>query len=151
MGYYLQAFICRKADTRLLTDRFDKAVTIDLGQGLSLVPMTDELFEQINNVSSSASIGKFEFMTENVERKVLDAIGDKKFAYVEAEYFGGKGGQIAIIWQDNKRELVLSLGQDKINQVLKGFGIIANEGQDEFMTLGFGLHRHTNEWIQNTH
>lgn len=150
MGYYLQAFICRQPDQNLLTERFDKAVSVDLGQGLALVPMTEELFDQINNFCSSSSVDKFEYMTENVEQKVLDAIGDRKFAYVEAEYFGGEGGQMAIIWNNNRREQLLSLGQDKINEVLKSFGVTAKQGQDEFVTLGFGLRRNTREWIEDT-
>jgi hypothetical protein len=149
MGYYLQGFICRQSDTSLLTGKFDKAVSVELGQGLALIPMTEELFDQINNFSSSASVDKFEYLTENVERKVLDAIGDKKFAYIEAEYFGGQGGQMAIVWNNNRREQILPFGQDKINQVLKGFGVTANKGQDEFLTIGLGFHRNTKDWIEN--
>jgi hypothetical protein len=147
MGYYLQAFICRQPDESILKNTFDTAVSVDLGQELALIPMTEELFDQINSLSTSPSVDKFEYMTENVEQKVLDAIGNRRLAYVEAEYFGGKGGQIAIIWCDNRREQLLSFGQNKINEVLKGFGVTANEGQDEFVTLGFGLRRNTREWI----
>jgi hypothetical protein len=149
MGYYLQAFICRQSDTRLLTEKFDKAISVDIGQGLSLIPMTEELFDQINNFTSSSSVDKFEYMTEYVENKILNAIGDRKFAYVEAEYFGGEGGQMAVIWNNNRRQQILPFGKDKINQVLKDFGVTANEGQDEFLTLGFGLRRDTREWIED--
>jgi hypothetical protein len=149
MGYYLQAFICRQSDTRLLTEKFDKAISVDIGQGLSLIPMTEELFDQISNFTSSSSVDKFEYMTEYVENKILNAIGDRKFAYVEAEYFGGEGGQMAVIWNNNRRQQILPFGKDKINQVLKDFGVTANEGQDEFLTLGFGLRRDTREWIED--
>jgi hypothetical protein len=149
MGYYLQAFICRQSDKSLVIETFDKAVSVDIGQGLSLIPMTEELFDQINDLSSSASVDKFEYLTEKVEQKVLNVIGDKKFAYVEAEYFGGEGAQLAIIWNNNGREQILPFGQDRINQVLKDFGVNANKGQDEFLTLGFGLRRHTREWIED--
>lgn len=150
MGYYLQAFICRELDQSLLTKKFDKAVGVGLGQGLALIPMTEDLFDEINNFCSSPSVEKFEYMTENVEQKVLDTIGDRKFAYVEAEYFGGEGGQIAIIWNNNRREQILSFGQDKINEVLRSFSVTTKQGQDEFVTLGFGLRRNTREWIEDT-
>jgi hypothetical protein len=149
MGYYLQAFICRQPDQSLLTEKFNKAVYVDLGQGLALIPLTEELFDQITNFCSSPSVDKFEYMTENLEQKLLDAISDRKFAYVEAEYFGGEGGQMAIIWNNNRRERVLPFGQDKINEVLKSFGVAAKEGQDEFVTLGFGLRRNTREWTED--
>lgn len=148
MGYNLKAFICREPDQNLLTEKFDWAVSVPLGQELALVPMTEELFDQINNFFTSPAVDKFEYMTENIEQIVLAAIGNRKLAYVEAEYFGGEGGQIAIIWSNNKREQILSFGQNKINEVLKGFGVIAKEGQDEFVTLGFGLRRNTKEWIE---
>jgi hypothetical protein len=149
MGYYLEAFICKKADSNLLTDRFEEAIAVELGQGLALIPMTEALFDQINEYSVSDSIDKFTYMDDHVEQKVLDAIGDTKFAYVEAEYFGGTGGQIAVTWNNNKREQILPFGQDQINAVLKSFGVIANKGQDEFQTLGLGRFRHTKDWIDS--
>ncbi|MBL0183927.1 MAG: hypothetical protein IPP96_17220 [Chitinophagaceae bacterium] len=136
MGYYLQAFICKQADTNIFIDNFDKAKKVEIGQGLSLIPMTEDLFDQINNFAVSNSVDKFEYLTENIEAKILQLIGDKKIAYIEAEYFGGEGGQIAIIWENNKREKFLEYGQDKINEVLKDFGAIAEKGEDEFLTLG---------------
>ena len=149
MGYFLQAFICKQADTNIFTNNFDKAKKIEIGQGLSLIPMTEELFDQINNFVVSNSVDKFEYLTDNIETKILHLIDDKKFAYVEAEYFGGEGGQMAIIWENNKREKFLEFGQDKINEVLKDFGAIAEKGHDEFLTLGFGLRRNTREWLEN--
>jgi hypothetical protein len=150
MGYYLQAFICRQSDKNVLTENFDKASSVAIGHGLALIPMTEELFDQINNRTLSSSVDKFEYMTENVEQKILGAIGDRKFAYVEAEYFGGEGGQIGIIWNNHKRQELLAFGQDKINHVLRDFGVIANQNQDEFLTVGLGLHRNTGDWIENS-
>ena len=149
MGYYLQAFICEYVDAKIFTENFDKSKDIEIGQGLSLIPMTEDLFDQINNFAVSNSVDKFEYLTDNIEIKILQLIDNKKIAYVEAEYFGGQGGQIAIIWENNKREKFLDFGQDNINEVLKDFGAIAEKGEDEFLTLGFGLRRHTREWLES--
>ena len=148
MGYYLRAFICKQANTNVFTDNFDKAKNVEIGQGLSLIPMTEHLYDQMNDLIVSNSVDDFEYLTDNIEANILQKIGDRKIAYVEAEYFGGEGGQIAIIWENNKREKVLDYGQNKINEVLKDFGVIAENGGDEFSTLGFGLHRHTREWLE---
>jgi len=86
-------------------------------------------------------------LTENIESKILSAIENKQFAYVEAEYHGGQGGQMAIIWRDHKRYQLLTFDHGRINEVLKYFGVIANMPQDEFLTVGLGLHRDTIEWI----
>lgn len=126
-----------------------KRKNLVIGQGISLIPMTEDLYDQINDFVISNSVDKFVYLTDNIEAKILQLIGDKKIAYIEAEYFGGQGGQIAIIWKNNKREKVLEYGQDKINEVLKDFGVIAEKGQDEFLTLGFGRRRQTIEWLEN--
>jgi hypothetical protein len=148
MGYYLQAFIGKISDLKVLATRYDKAKEIDIGQGLTLIPMTEELFDQINNLVASNSIDKFEYLTDNIENEILKHIGNTKLAYVEAEYFGGQGGQIAIIWNNNKREQFFEFGQDKINGVLKNFGIKSKIGSDEFDTVGLGRHRNTIQWIE---
>ncbi|MGN6435014.1 MAG: hypothetical protein ACTHMM_00715 [Agriterribacter sp.] len=111
--------------------------------------MTEDLFDQINDFRSSEAIDSFLYLTENIETSILLSVGDKQFSYVEAEYHGGQGGQIAIIWEEGKRLRLLSYGQNKINEVLKYFGAVADKGQDEFLTLGFGLRRNTQEWIEN--
>ena len=53
MGYFLQAFICKQSDTNIFIENFDKAKKVVIGQGLSLIPMTEELFDQINNFAVS--------------------------------------------------------------------------------------------------
>ncbi|MFI5205970.1 MAG: hypothetical protein ACHQVK_03440, partial [Candidatus Paceibacterales bacterium] len=126
MGYYLQGFICKTSDSNCLTNAFDRAIKVDIGQGLSLLPMTEDLFDQINNFSISNDIDSFQYLTENIETKILLTIGDRPFSYVEAEYHGGQGGQIAIIWKEGKRLHLLPYDQDRINQVLKYFGAVAD-------------------------
>lgn len=149
MGYYLQAFICKQADTNIFTNNFDKAKNVVIGQGLSLIPMTEDLYDQINDFVVSNSVDKFEYLTDNIEAKVLQLIGDKKVGYVEAEYFGGAGGQIAIIWNNHKRENFFEYGQECINRVLKDFGIKSKIGKDEFDTIDLGRHRNTIDWIED--
>jgi hypothetical protein len=149
MGYYLQAFICKTTDINCLTIIFDKAVRVDLAQGLSLIPMTEDLFDQINEFNVTNEIDSFFYLTENIENKILLSIGDRRFSYIEAEYHGGQGGQVAVIWENGKRVKLLPYGQNRINNVLKYFGVVADKGQDEFLTLGFGLHRHTQEWVKD--
>jgi hypothetical protein len=149
MGYYLQAFICKQADTDIFTSNFDKAKGIEIGQGLSLIPMTEELFDQINNFAVSNSVDNFAYLTYNIEAILLQIIYDNKIAYVEAEYFGGAGGQIANIGNNHKRESFFEYGQECINKVLKEFGIKSNTGNDEFDTLSLGRHRNTNVWLKD--
>lgn len=148
MGYFLQAFICKIGDADCLTNAYDKAIRVNMGQGIALIPMTEDLFDQINDCKVSGDIGRFMYLTENIENNILSAIGDRQFSYVEVEYHGGQGGQEAIIWQDRNRFQLLPFDHGRINHVLKYFGVVADEGEDEFTTLGFGRHRYTQNWIE---
>ena len=148
MGYYLQAFLGHRAELELIQKEYSVSMIIDLEQNISIIPLTEELYDQINNYSESDSILIFEYFTINMEEKILEIIGKRKLGYVEAEYFGGEGGQQAIIWNEGRRVLELSYDQDRINAVLKEFGVIADEGKDEFATLGFGRERNTRDWIE---
>jgi hypothetical protein len=147
MGYYLRAFVGKQEDLKAITEAYHEAKIISLAQGISLVPHTEKLYDQINIFESSANIELFEFLTANVEDKILKAIDHKAIAYVEADYFGGEGGQVGIIWTGGKRIAEFKYGQDVINAVLKHFGVLADKGKDEFATLGFGRHRNTADWL----
>lgn len=53
MEYYLQVFILDQTNALLLTNHFIEVRKIDLPQKISLTPMTEELFDQMNaNISS---------------------------------------------------------------------------------------------------
>jgi hypothetical protein len=87
VGHYLQAFICTKTDSENFAKSFKNAISISLGQGIALVPMTEELFDEINNSQTSCFIKNFKFINENIEEIILKIIENKKLAYVESEYF----------------------------------------------------------------
>lgn len=78
-------------------------------------------------------------------------------AYVETDYFGGAGRQNALLWRDGALVLqpaeLVADGQVKrprslwpINAVLRGLGVTARSGLDEFDSIGLGAWR-TNEDI----
>ena len=146
MGYYLQAFICEEMHSDQFQVNFEKVKVVKLGQGICLIPMTEELFDEINRDYPSPGIEKFVYLTEYIEERMLSVVGDIRFAYIEAEYHGGQGGQTGIIWSLKKREMFLPFGDEKINEVLRKFGAKAKVDMDEFLTLGFGMRRDTSEW-----
>jgi len=147
MGYYLRAFVGRCDDLKPIAEAYHEAKIIPLDQGISLVPHTEELYDQINNFDSSANLQSFEFLTAKIESEILKVIDHKPIAYVEADYFGGKGGQVGIIWTGGKRIAEFKYGQDVINTVLKHFDVRADKGKDEFATLQFDRHRNTADWL----
>lgn len=149
MGYYLQAFIGKQNDLEIIKDNFSVTVLRELGQGLCLIPMTEQLFDQINNYVSSNEISSFKYLTENVEREILKCINNKELAYVEADYFGGTGSQIGIVWKEGKRYMEFASGQNVINKVLSFLGAISNSEKDEFATLQLDKYSNTEDWTEN--
>ena len=58
-------------------------------------------------------------------------------AYVETEYFGGVGEQIATVFDRGAR--ILECGS--ANEALRAIGVRAAHGRDEWDTLGLSSHR----------
>ena len=68
-GIIFKHLFAAKFDSDLLIAAFDKAVPVHIGQDLSLIPMTEELFDQINCFKISYAIKNFTYLTGNVEEK----------------------------------------------------------------------------------
>ena len=149
MGYYLSAFIGKSRDISCICDSYNKAKLVSLSQDVSLIPLTEDLFDQINELDTAESIGSFAYLTVTIELNILKAIEDKSLAYVEVEYFGGEGGQVGIIWKEGKRNVELSYGPEVVNIILRAFGVVAERNKDEFDTLSFGRYRHTQDWADS--
>lgn len=146
MGHYLKAFIGQKENLTPISDKYSNSKLVDLSDEVSMIPMTDELFDEINQSHTSSEVTGFEFLTENIENKTLDIIGNKKLAYVESEFFGGQGGHIGLIWKDGEREFIGDFKKSTMNEILKKLGVIRNRNQDEFETIGLDRHRDTEDW-----
>jgi hypothetical protein len=90
--------------------------------------------------------------------ELLQALSRRgKCAYLETNYFGGAGTQIAETWENGERTMGPLISYDgidnktnqpemtvveaAINQVLRAMGIQEQGGMDEFDTLGLGRFR----------
>lgn len=69
-------------------------------------------------------------------------------AYLETDYFGGVGMQLAAFWRDGGLVIDLITESNKqiqerspINCVLRELGVVALDGQDEFTVQGLGQYR----------
>jgi hypothetical protein len=67
-------------------------------------------------------------------------------AYIEAEFFGGSGGQSAAVWSRGSETMPPIHSRDAINQALRFLGVQIGNAQDEFDALGLGRHRDTRHW-----
>ncbi len=129
---------------------------IDLGQNLSLLPMTEALFDALTGAGTPRLDG-FLKARAGFDSLLAACSANGPVAYVEAELFGGLGTQSAQVWQGG--EVVFGpLHQDEddpapeagspISQALRQLGVVKGDHDfDEFDAVGLGRHRETDDWL----
>ncbi|MCO8273804.1 hypothetical protein M1L60_24710 [Actinoplanes sp. TRM 88003] len=158
MGYVLQCVI---APARVLDPRppFTNAVVVGLDQGLSLMPMTPDLYDEVSR--GDHSFAPAHLFPPGFEDVLSAWSATAPVAYVEAEYFGGSGSQFAAVWQNGALALgPLHLtpneprpapGWSPISHALRHLGASRQNHDDEFDALRLGRHRHTEDWLPPEH
>ncbi len=135
------------------------AVICQLVQGFALLPITEALVEELvasRPQTKGTLVKPLQYISEALLLLAVEISRDVPVAYVNTYYFGGRGGQDALVWdkgslrfspttQDYKRVWPNS----PISQALRMIGVAAEAGMDEFDTVGLGRNRHTDRWAQS--
>ncbi|MGQ4433516.1 hypothetical protein [Streptomyces sp. SAS_260] len=150
MAYVLQAVIAGNELLRASARSVSDAHVASLGQALSLLPMTDELFDAVTDDSGGSTLG-FWRLPGGFDRTLAEWSAGGPVAYVEAEYFGGNGEQRAAVWADGALAWGPSddraRGLGPISQALRRLGATSGPGQDEFTAVGLDRHRDNAGWV----
>ena len=92
-------------------------------------------------------------LADGLQALAIELSQDCPVAYVTTFYFGGQGGQNALVWDKGRlRFSPATRGYNQgwpnspISQALRMIGVVAERGMDEFDTLGLGKHRETHQW-----
>ena len=124
---------------------------ITIGHGLSLIPW---VHEESHEELPAFNVGDDEQGTRldpGTEASLREASTEGKILLISTEYFGGFGGQGAVIFQDG--EIVhgpLWAEAEVINKALERLGVQETEDDDQFDLVGLGRHRHTMGWLTQT-
>ena len=148
-----------KSDTLAAgTRRFDSAIVCPLAQGFSLVPLTDALAKEIaSHQPDLKTVGPkpLQDMSDGLHALAIEMSRHTPVAYIATYYFGGQGGQDALAWDSGGLTFSpTTQGYDQhwpnspISQALRAIGVVADEGMDEFDTVGLGKHRETHRWAE---
>jgi hypothetical protein len=153
------ALIAKSEPLAERTRRFSGAVICPLVQGFSLLPITDVFADELARLEAAprnALAKPIPSLPDGLHALAIEISGDCPVAYVATYYFGGQGGQDALVW--DKGSLMFSpaaRGYDQnwpntpISQALRLIGVVAGLGQDEFDTVGLGQHRETHKWAEH--
>ena len=122
---------------------------VDLPNDLVLIPVNDAFYAAKCGEHSPLVVETFEFLTPAFMNCLREASRGRTLAYCETDYFGGDGGQGAVVWRDGDCVFGPMFGEDDhINQALAFLEIAPSAGKDLFQTLGLCDHRSTDEWIR---
>ncbi|QGQ96589.1 hypothetical protein EHS13_17765 [Paenibacillus psychroresistens] len=146
MGYYFRGMISTDNIVNISRDKYKNLNIINLYNNLVIIPLTDELFDEVNE-NRSVSIKNYKYFTDRIGLFCSNISMISKIAYVEAEYFGGIGSQNGIVWDKEKVFFEETLSDNAINKALEILGIKKSKDKDEFDTVGFGRHRNVDDWI----
>ncbi|MGW0908366.1 hypothetical protein [Streptomyces sp. NPDC002853] len=157
MGYDLQAVIGGEV-LRAAARELPAARLAPIGQGLSLMPMTEALLTSFADGGDDGVLG-FWRLSDRFAKTLADWSTAGPVAYAEAEYFGGAGEQTAVVWDGG----TIALGPlhepentpsppagSPISQALRRLGVVAATGEDEFTAVGLGRHRSVEAWARPT-
>lgn len=68
-------------------------------------------------------------------------------AYLETDYFGGHGGQGAVVFENGRERMPPEWAEsDTINRALRLIGVRASTSQDEFLVVGLGMVRNNDDF-----
>jgi hypothetical protein len=153
VGYSLEAVIGDAALLRARTRDLAEARLGALEHGLALLPITDELFDDVTDGTDGAY--GFWHLPGGFEHELARWSAAGPVAYVEADYFGGIGGQQAVVWSGGRLVLgPLRLSDDApyapggtpISRALRALGVTRGAAEDEFAAAGLTRHRRTEDW-----
>ncbi|MFF9815055.1 hypothetical protein [Streptomyces sp. NPDC014006] len=153
MAYELQAVIAQDELLRSASRDVPEARLACLRQGLSLMPMTDQVLHAVTGGSSAGVLG-FRRLPESFEQRLARWSVAGPVAYVQAEFFGGVGEERAAVWMDG----ALSWGPldesdspslSPLSQALRRLGVTPSPGEDEFQAAGLNRHRYTDDWVSS--
>ncbi|MDR6726968.1 hypothetical protein J2W91_005493 [Paenibacillus amylolyticus] len=145
MGYDFRGIVTSLDVMKRLKDKYTSAKVIPLYNGLIVIPLTDELYDEINK-NQGTTIPNYEYLTDIISSYCREISKLGLVAYIEAEYFGGTGSQNAMVWDSSQVIFEETLSQSAINRSLEILGVCKLQGKDEFDTVGLGRHRDIEDW-----
>lgn len=159
--HHLRAAVGSSRAAQDFVGRWVRARGISLPQDFTLIPITDELLddiEELYNLEEPDPFPHFSKLSAGLAAALAQSSNAGVLAYVETGYLDGFGSQHAIVWLNgavacgprtsekgwtDQAVMQPSPADEAINQALRHIGVWTRRGQDEFETLGLNRFRDT--------
>lgn len=145
MGQSINAFIGKDNVIAKLADDWIKANAVVLKQGYSMVCLTDELFDDItelSDVDDDLECPELTLFTHAICDIMQEYSRRAMLAYIETDCGGGVGTQAGVLFENGDIIIKPTDGKGNINAILHKLGVYCESGRDEFDSLGLGRYRH---------
>lgn len=167
MGYDIQAIVSSHRVVLSLVESRSSAHLLKLHKDLAMIPLTEELYDEVNYMDveqfDNPAFRRFLRLSPRIVDWIVTASSRGAVAYIEAEFFGGKGSQSSVVWKDGQVIHGPEHSRWAINKALRHLGVLARKlelmrklgiyrhyFQDEFDLVGLGKCRHTEDWLKSS-
>jgi hypothetical protein len=159
VGYQLSGLITR---IDAFVDAPQHLRTVALNQDLGLLPVTDDVVDELGGRHENLFEPIFFFLARGVAALAEQLSQRAPVAYCEVELGGGDGTQAAVVWDAATIVLgpvVHELGWNEpdspreqwpINAALMALGAVRGNATDPFEAVGLGRHRFTEDWLSDS-
>jgi hypothetical protein len=145
-----------------LAREYRNASVISLRQEFALLPLTEELFDELaamkGNQQEIRDEQFFYLCSRTIEAGKLFSL-QTPIAYVEMDYFGGVGTQGAVVWVSGELifgpavtaeqdALVGNRSEFAINAALRRIEVTKGNCLDEFEAIGLDARRSNEDWVK---
>jgi hypothetical protein len=149
MGYFLYAFVAKEPLLRNNIHEFEDCHIVSLQQRIEMLILTKEFLENFADDENTSKVGILNMLTPKAAEWAKRISMDGPVAYIEAEFFGGLGGQRSVIWHSG-RVVSETKGSGPINLALNFLGVTTKPPEDEFIAAGLKRHRDAEGWINES-
>jgi hypothetical protein len=159
LGHPLDGFVASESLLNEAAARIPGIRVRPLSSGLGLLASTGAFFDFVTKGDASplpAAFRPFSFLSLPLLDWATRLSRRGPLAYVESDYFGGVGSQVAVVWSGGRILLepfdsrLLMEGERVVrkgslggaaNAALRALGVIASPPQDELQAVGLGEYR----------
>lgn len=137
----VEALVLQREGFAALCRAWKGTVGVPVGGDFILVPWTEVLADEVC-ASAAESTAPFWKLGVGHIRALGGLSGLRPLVYVETEYFGGVGVQVAMYWGKGAAPQNFT-GSEAINQALALLGVLSAPPYDRFIGAGLEMFRST--------